>query len=181
MKKTFTGETGTHRATSLLFATAAIAVALVASAPAFAQTKHPSASAEQNQKELMEEIKALRAQVERLQKTVDQREERSPGMQGGGMKGGGMEHRMGGMGGGGMKGGMMEKEHQMEGMGAGASPTPAGDSAHGPAGAQKPGMQQHMEDMHKHMGEMHGGGTGSPASAPTAPPSEPSGGMMDDM
>jgi hypothetical protein len=46
-------------------------------------------------------------------------------------------------------------------------------------------MGQHMDEMQKHMDQMHGGGMNMPApTALPAPPSDPSGGMgggMNDM
>lgn len=135
---------------NILAAAAIVAAVLFVSAPASGQTKRPPAAAEENQKALLEEIKALRAQVERLQKTVYAQQERT----------------------GGMPGGPMKPEHPMGAMGGGDSPTAMPDSS-------IPGMKGHMDEMKQHMDEMHGGGMGSsPAqSAPTAPPSNPSGGM----
>lgn len=97
-----------------------------------------------------------------------------PGMQGGGMQNGGM-------GGSGMGHEMME--HQMGGM---ASPT-AMPQTPPPADKGQSGMGNHMDEMHRHMDQMHGGGgMGAPSapSAPTAPPNNPSGSMpggMNDM
>lgn len=171
-------------------------------APLYAQGKPSAKTAAQDQQALVDEIAKLKAQVERLQATVEKcrtvgcpapartggagsgktmggmEQSEHGGMQGGKM----MEHPMGGgmQGsgmkgrGGGMKGGGME--HPMGGQGGGmqSAPTPGPDKqGSAPAGDQgKPAMEQHMEDMHKHMDSMPGGGMGMPA--PTAPPAAPS-------
>lgn len=79
-----------------------------------------------------------------------------------------------------MAGGM---EHPMGGMGGG-SPTPlAHPTADGGMGGErKPGMGQHMQRMHEHMDQMHGGGIGTPApTSPIPPPTSGAPGQMHDM
>jgi len=190
------------------FALASVLV-LLNGGPLYAQAKRTATLAEQDQKALLDEIAKLKAQVERLQATVEKcqtvgcpasagtggagaaqgpaqgMEPSEHGMQGGKMK----EHSMGGGtqgsgmqdSGGGMQGGGMEggMEHSMGGMGGG-SPTPMPHPPGGTAGQGKPGTEQHMDEMHRHMDEMHGGGMGTPPPASaTAPPTDSSGGMGD--
>jgi hypothetical protein len=184
----------------------ASALVLLAGRPLYAQAKLTATAGAQDQKALLDEIAKLKAQVERLQATIEKCQAvgcpapagtggvgaaQGPGQgmeppEHGGMQGGKMkEHPMGGMGGGmhggGMQGGGMEggMEPPMGGTGGGA-PTPMPHPPGGMGGQGKPDMGQHMDEMHRHMDQMHGGGMGTPPPASaTAPPTDSSGGMGD--
>lgn len=84
------------------------------------------------------------------------------------------EHGMGSPQGGGMQGGGMMQEHQMGAMGQQPSPAPQAPRGGAMGGPGKPGMDQHMD-------QMHGGGMGSPppSAAPPALPANPT--AMDHM
>lgn len=176
---------------SSLTAAAIAALVLLAGAPLFAQAKRSTAPGTQDQKALLDEIAKLKAQVERLQTTVEKCQtvgcppaaatgaagtQQGPGkaMEHGGMQGGKMmEHPMGGMGGmqgGGMQGGGMQ--------GGGMQ----GGGMQG-GGMQSGGMQGGMEHP---MGGM-GAGSATPMAHPPAASGmgdKPKAGMeqhMDDM
>lgn len=151
---------------TLLGAAVVAMVLLVFSSPASAQAPH---AAGQDQKALREEISRLKAQVDRLQATVEKCQTVGCPLAAASDRGAQMaEHGMGSPQGGAMQGGGMMQEHQMGAMGQQPSPAPQAPRGGAMGGPGKPGMDQHMD-------QMHGVGMGSPppSAAPPAPPANP--------